>query len=278
MPELPEVEVVRLGLAPLVTNQTVASAEVLHPRSVRRQSGGAAEFERISIGKQFTGVSRRGKYLWVPTSSGDAMIAHLGMSGQFRWGTFEALPRHTRAVWSFTETHDQLVFVDQRTFGGMYWSIGGAVLPPEVRHIARDPFDLDFDLFSAAALIQTRNTVIKRALLDQTMVSGIGNIYADEALWRASVHGNQPVRSLTLAKITELLQAAQDVLAEALEQGGTSFDELYVNVAGESGYFARSLNAYGRESQPCNRCGEPIVREQFMNRSSFYCPSCQQVD
>ena len=277
MPELPEVEVIRKGIAPLIANRTIASIEVLHPRCVRRHEAGPADFEAVSVGHKVTGASRRGKYLWLTTESGDALVTHLGMSGQFRWGKFDELPRNTRAVVSFTDTDDQLIFVDQRMFGGLHWSIGGAALPSEVAHIARDPFDPEFDLAEVSKKIQAKRSVIKRALLDQTVVSGIGNIYADESLWRARVNGNQPTQSLSGRKIREVLRAAQDVMAESLEQGGTSFDELYINVNGESGYFSRSLNAYGREGEPCTRCGKPIAREHFMNRSSFYCTHCQKV-
>ena len=277
MPELPEVEVIRQGIAPLITNRTIETIDILHPRCVRRHVTGLADFEAVSVGQTFTGAARRGKYLWLPTERGDALVTHLGMSGQFRWGQFDELPRNTRAILSFTDTAEQLLFVDQRTFGGLHWSTGGAALPGEVAHIARDPFDPEFDVEAVAARIHAKKTVIKRALLDQSVVSGIGNIYADESLWRVKVNGEEPTQSLSIRKICELLRASQDVMAESLEQGGTSFDELYINVNGESGYFARSLNVYGREDQPCPRCGTPIRRIPFAGRSSHFCPRCQRL-
>ncbi|WP_313813368.1 zinc finger domain-containing protein [Glutamicibacter sp.] len=152
----------------------------------------------------------------------------------------------------------------------------GAVLPSPIAHIARDPFDPQFEQVAVVSRIKSKPVGIKRALLDQTVVSGIGNIYADEALWAAKVRGETPASSLSKSGISALIDAARDVMAAALAQGGTSFDSLYVDVAGSSGYFARSLNAYGLAGLPCARCGTPIVREKFMNRSSYSHPACQR--
>jgi formamidopyrimidine-DNA glycosylase len=149
------------------------------------------------------------------------------------------------------------------------------LLPPPVLHIARDPLDPNLDDAALTARLRSRRTGVKRALLDQTLVSGVGNIYADEALWRARLHYARPTAGLTRPAVGRLLAAVREVMVEALDQGGTSFDSLYVNVNGESGYFDRSLAAYGQEGRPCPRCGTPIVREAFMNRSSFFCPRCQ---
>ncbi len=278
MPELPEVEVVRAGLAPLIDQRTIAAIEVMHPRPVRRQPGGPAEFVAFGHGQQFTTPRRRGKFLWLPTANGDALVVHLGMSGQFRWNhADDPLVANTRVAFSFTDTEHQLRFVDQRMFGGLTWDVGGADLPSHVAHIAPDPFEPEFDLDATAARIMARRSTIKRSLLDQSVVSGIGNIYADEALWRARTHGDHPTQDLSTKRARAVLRAARDVMAEALEVGGTSFDALYVNVNGESGYFSRSLDAYGREGLPCKRCGTPMVREQFTNRSSTRCPRCQRL-
>ncbi len=171
----------------------------------------------------------------------------------------------------------ELRFVDQRMFGGLSVSAGGAELPPEIAHIARDPLDPEFDDDAFVAKVRRRSSGIKRQLLDQNLVSGVGNIYADEALWRARLHGERAGEKLTAAQVRELLGHARDVMNEALGQGGTSFDALYVNVNGESGYFDRSLHAYGREGEPCDRCGAPMRRVAFMNRSSYFCPVCQPV-
>ncbi|GAB3622313.1 bifunctional DNA-formamidopyrimidine glycosylase/DNA-(apurinic or apyrimidinic site) lyase [Mariniluteicoccus endophyticus] len=277
MPELPEVEVVRGGLARHLTGRTVADVEVLHPRPVRRHLAGADDFAVTLRGRTFAEPRRRGKYLWLPLADGDAVLVHLGMSGQFRTAARGADdPRHLRVRLQFTDGGDELRFVDQRMFGGLSLSPGGAELPGEIAHIARDPFEPDYDVAEVARRLRARRSGVKRVLLDQTVVSGIGNIYADEALWRARLHHERPASRLTQKAAVGLLDAARTVMAEALAQGGTSFDALYVNVNGESGYFERSLEAYGREGEPCRRCGEAIRRTAFMNRSSYFCPSCQR--
>ncbi len=276
MPELPEVETVRRGLSGRVTGRRIHGVEVYHPRAVRRYGPGPAHFATALADLTVLDVRRRGKYLWLPLDSGDAIVGHLGMSGQLLLlpaGTPDG--PHLRVRVCFADGDPQLRFVDQRTFGGLSLSPGGAELPGEIAHIARDPIDPLFDDEAFVAALRRRRTGIKRALLDQSLISGVGNIYADEALWRARLHGERPCERLTRPAVRRLLAHVRDVLAEALAQGGTSFDALYVNVNGQSGYFDRSLAAYGREGQPCTRCGAPIRRESFMNRSSFSCPRCQ---
>ncbi len=223
---------------------------------------------------------RRGKYLWVDLGSGEAVLAHLGMSGQMLVqpvGTPDE--KHLRVRVVFADSGPELRFIDQRTFGGLsvedMVDVDGESLPAPVAHIARDPMDPRFDLSAAVAALRGKRTEVKRVLLDQTVVSGIGNIYADEALWRTRVHWARPTDRLTATNARELLTAATDVMNAALGEGGTSFDALYVNVNGQSGYFDRSLAAYGQEGKPCLRCGTTIRREPFMNRSSFSCPKCQ---
>ena len=221
------------------------------------------------------GARRRGKYLWLPLDSGDAVLGHLGMSGQMLVQPVGAPDeRHLRVRFTLHGS-GELRFVDQRMFGGLSVSPGGAELPAEIAHIARDPVDPLFDDDVFVATVRRRASGIKRILLDQTVVSGVGNIYADEALWRAQLHGDRPGSKLRRADVLRLLADVREVMAAALDQGGTSFDALYVNVNGQSGYFDRSLHAYGRESLPCDRCGTPIVRVSFMNRSSYFCPVCQ---
>ncbi|MDT7577288.1 MAG: formamidopyrimidine-DNA glycosylase [Pseudonocardiales bacterium] len=285
MPELPEVEVVRRGLAGHVLKRTIAAVDVAHPRAVRRHVEGGADFAARLTGRTITGARRRGKYLWLELDGGpeadDAVLAHLGMSGQMLVAD-PARPdeKHLRIRLRFTDGGPELRFVDQRTFGGLSVhplvpAVGGGLLPAPVAHIARDPMDPAFDLDAAVAGIRRRRTELKRALLDQTVVSGIGNIYADEALWRARLHGVRPTDRLTRAQGRAVLTAASEVMDAALDAGGTSFDALYVNVNGASGYFDRSLAAYGQADRPCPRCGTPIRREAFMNRSSYSCPRCQ---
>jgi len=276
VPELPEVETVRQGLAKWVAGRTIQTVEVRHPRAIRRHPTGEAHFTALLADRTVLDVRRRGKYLWLPLDSGDAIIGHLGMSGQLLMQPAEAEDeKHLRIRFTFTDGGPQLRFVDQRTFGGLSVSEGGAELPAEIAHIARDPMDPLFDDEAFVARLRGKHTEVKRALLDQTLISGVGNIYADEALWRALLHGARPTDHLTRPAVRRLLGHVRDVLGEAIVAGGTSFDELYVDVNGESGYFDRSLNAYGREGEPCRRCGAPIRREQFMNRSSFSCPHCQ---
>jgi formamidopyrimidine-DNA glycosylase len=278
MPELPEVETVRVGLARWVVGRTVREVEVCHPRAVRRHLPGAGHFAAVLVGRTVTGVRRRGKYLWLPLDSGDAVLGHLGMSGQLVLEPEGADGgRHLRVRVAFTDHGPELRFRDQRTFGGLSVSPGGAELPAEIAHIARDPVDPEFDDAGFVAAVRARRTGIKRALLDQSLISGVGNIYADEALWRAKLHWARPTATLTRPAVTGLLGHVRDVLAEAMRAGGTSFDALYVNVNGESGYFERGLNVYGQEGSPCPRDGRPIRREPFMNRSSYRCPKCQPV-
>jgi formamidopyrimidine-DNA glycosylase len=315
MPELPEVETVRAGLERHVVGRTVGTAAVLNPRAVRRDLAGPDGFAAALVGRTFLRAERRGKYLWLALDDGlvappmaknaivsgaqpshisrgddppypprEALLAHLGMSGQLLVGDpGRPLSPHVRARFTFNDDGPDLRFTDQRTFGHVmlvplvYPDDGSRVVPAPIAHIAADPLEAAFDPRAFAGRLTSRKTQLKRALLDQSLISGIGNIYADEALWRAKLHWARPTETLKRAEVTRLLDAVREVLTEALEVGGTSFDALYVNVNGESGYFDRSLNAYGREGQPCGRCGTPVRRDAFMNRSSFSCPHCQKA-
>ena len=275
MPELPEVEVVRRGLAPAVSGRRVEHVAVLHPRPVRRHALGADAFAAALVGRTLGVPRRRGKFLWIPLDDGEALVAHLGMSGQFRLDASDApVQRHARVLVDL-DSGVQVRFVDQRMFGGLVLVPDGDP-PAALAHVAPDLFDPSVDLDALAARAAASSRAIKRVLLDQGVVSGIGNIYADEALWRARLHYDRAANTLSVAKIREVLTHAHDVMAEALRQGGTSFDSLYVSVNGSSGYFERALAAYGREGLPYLRCGRPMVREAFMNRSSFRCPTCQR--
>jgi formamidopyrimidine-DNA glycosylase len=278
MPELPEVEVVRRGLQAHVVGRTITAVRVHHPRAVRRHEAGPADLTARLLDARITGTDRRGKYLWLTLDDGDfALVVHLGMSGQMLLGTVPNAG-HLRIA-AVLDDGTALSFVDQRTFGGWQLAdlvnVDGSVVPAPVAHLARDPLDPRFDIDAVVNVLRRKHSEIKRQLLDQTVVSGIGNIYADEALWRAKVNGARIADTLTRPKLTAVLQAAADVMRDALTQGGTSFDSLYVNVNGQSGYFDRSLNVYGREGKACRRCGAVIRREKFMNRSSYYCSRCQ---
>ena len=352
MPELPEVETVRVGIADHSLGRPVRAVRVVDARSLRRHLPGPTHFEAALTGRALRGAYRRGKYLWLTLSEADgtladeALVVHLGMSGQLlvrdepgcesgndsgsdseARAAFDEQPRHLRvalelgraeatsaagATGSMVSTNrastgQRLLFVDQRIFGGMFLSplvpdvpaavaankvAPGEVAPGEVpehflvpeavKHIARDPLDEFFDPAAVRRKFLRTSSGIKKVLLDQSVISGVGNIYADEALWRARLHYAKPARTLSAAQTRELLEAVTQVLRESLAAGGTSFDALYVNVLGESGYFERSLNAYGRAGEPCHRCAEAgrtslMVREPFQNRSSYRCPHCQRA-
>jgi formamidopyrimidine-DNA glycosylase len=318
VPELPEVEVVRRGLVSWVRGRTITGVEVLDPRSIRRHALGAQDFAGNLEGARVLDVVRRGKFLWLPLeeaaagpkpadpvqASGPvqatvALMAHLGMSGQLLMQD-SAVPdeKHLKIRLRLSPAEgmpEQLRFVDQRIFGGLFVTsliptadggpgglgeVPAPLIAEEASHIARDPLDPHFSFDSFYRRLRIRKTGLKRALLDQSLVSGIGNIYADEALWRARLHYARPTDTLRRAEALRVLDAARDVMLDALAAGGTSFDSLYVNVNGASGYFDRSLNAYGRENQECRRCAAAGIvsrmkREQFMNRSSYTCPVCQ---
>ncbi|MFE1250002.1 bifunctional DNA-formamidopyrimidine glycosylase/DNA-(apurinic or apyrimidinic site) lyase [Streptomyces sp. NPDC058735] len=280
MPELPEVEVVRRGLERWVAHRTVAEAEVLHPRAVRRHLAGGDDFAHRLKGHRIGVPSRRGKYLWLPLEDTDqSILAHLGMSGQLLVQPHTAPDeKHLRVRVRFADALEtELRFVDQRTFGGL--SLHETTpdgLPDVIAHIARDPLDPLFDDDAFHQALRRKRSTIKRALLDQSLISGVGNIYADEALWRSRIHYESPTATFTRPRTQLLLGHVRDVMNAALAQGGTSFDSLYVNVNGESGYFDRSLDAYGREGLPCRRCGTPMRRRAWMNRSSYFCPTCQR--
>lgn len=285
MPELPEVEVVRRGLDEHVRGRVINSVTVTHSRSVRRHIAGAADLAARLTGLRVAAARRRGKYLWLTfdeseSGSGDiALVVHLGMSGQMLVRPADAPVEKHAHIRADLDDGTELRFVDQRTFGG--WALAplvevdGTAVPEPVAHIARDPLDPRFDIEAAVAAVRGKRTEIKRVLLDQTVVSGIGNIYADEALWRTRIHGGRTAADLARPVVHTLLGEVRAVMTDALAAGGTSFDALYVNVNGQSGYFERALAVYGRGDEPCTRCGAPIVREKFMNRSSYSCPRCQ---
>ncbi|WP_019179167.1 bifunctional DNA-formamidopyrimidine glycosylase/DNA-(apurinic or apyrimidinic site) lyase [Microbacterium yannicii] len=301
MPELPEVEVVRAGLAPAVTGATVLGVTVLDERALTRHSGDGAHFEAALTGRRILGAARRGKFLWLPLDDAvpgetraDAVVGHLGMSGQLLLrAPGAAVERHERVRLDVSHpVHGEVavVFADQRTFGslaldrlvptsddaagGLGWA--EASVPSQVSHIARDPLDPAFSEAAFRSALARKDSAIKRVLLDQTVLSGVGNIYADEALWAARVHPETPARALSTRAANRLLAEVRHVLEKALAEGGTSFDAQYVNVNGQAGYFAHSLTAYGRTGEPCPRCGRPIVRVSFTNRSSHFCPTCQR--
>ncbi|MFV0373032.1 bifunctional DNA-formamidopyrimidine glycosylase/DNA-(apurinic or apyrimidinic site) lyase [Microbacterium sp.] len=301
MPELPEVEVVRAGLAPAVTGATVLAVAVSDERALTRHDGDASDFEARVTGRRLGAAVRRGKFLWLPLDADgsggahEAVVGHLGMSGQLLLRVSGAPPeRHERIRIDLAHpVHGELavVFADQRTFGSLAvdplvatadgepggFGADERVLPAQVAHIARDALDPALDEARVRARLAASSSAVKRLLLDQGLVSGIGNIYADEALWAARIHPETLARSLSTRAVTRLLAEVRSVLHKALVEGGTSFDAQYVNVNGQAGYFAHSLHAYGREGEPCHRCGTAITRSAFTNRSSHICPRCQRI-
>jgi len=302
VPELPEVEVVRAGLDPAVTGATVVGVTVLDERALTRYPGSGTQFEAALTGRVLQGAARRGKFMWIPLApeaagapAEEALVAHLGMSGQLLLRAPGApSERHERVRFDIQHPeHGELaiVFADQRTFGSLTLdplvptpdaAPGGygtpeAFVPSQVAHIARDPLDPAFRDRAFRTALARKESAIKRVLLDQSVISGVGNIYADEALWAARIHPETPARALSTRGVNRLLAEVRVVLEQALAEGGTSFDAQYVNVNGQAGYFAHALNAYGRTGEPCPRCGRRIVRVSFMNRSSHYCPHCQRM-
>ena len=310
MPELPEVEVVRRGLEPRTVGRTITGLELLDARIIRRQPGGADRLRAALLGSTLSAVVRRGKFLWwrladgAGAETGEALMGHLGMSGQLRIGTTGAVataptapsegpasdPLRHRRLSLHLDDGTRVDLIDQRLFGGLWTSelvetpdgalagVGSpdALLPADAAHVARDLLDPAIDLPAVARALRGRRSAVKTLLLNQEIVSGIGNIYADEALWAARTRYDTPGAALSQRRALTILRAAREVMERALEVGGTSFDALYVNVDGRSGYFARSLNAYGREGEPCARCGGTIRRVMHQNRSSHFCPRCQR--
>jgi formamidopyrimidine-DNA glycosylase len=279
VPELPEVETVRRGLDKWVVGRRIVAVETFGERTLRRHLGGAADFTSRLEGRTVVAARRRGKFLWLPLDDGANLLAHLGMSGQFlAVPAGSAGSRHTKARFCFDDGGMELRFCDQRTFGGLALAdedLTADGVPVALSHVAPDPLEPAFDPDRFAAALRRRRTGTKRAILDQTLISGIGNIYADESLWQARLHFARATERLRRPEVDRLLTAVDGVLRAAIDAGGTSFDALYVAVNGESGWFDRSLEVYGQAGEPCSRCGTPIVRVHFTNRSSYFCPKCQ---
>ena len=347
MPELPEVEAVRAGLARHVLGRRVERVEVFDARPLRRQAGGPGAFVRGLEGRALMAAVRRGKFLWLPLDDGAALVAHLGMSGQLLVRTaapagadppgagargdgegspnadlpapddapppdltatraptlvrdLSLRPRHLRVRLHLGPRPGDpatgadgpvaaLDLVDQRMLGGLHLAPlvptadgapGGRgddapLLPAGATHIARDLLDPHLDEAGVVGRMRSSRRAVKTLLLDQGIVSGIGNIYADEGLWAARVHGLRRGEELGPRVTARILREVAGVMRRALEVGGTSFDALYVDVEGAAGFFARRLAVYGRAGLPCRRCGTPLRSEVIGGRSHAFCPRCQ---
>ena len=277
MPELPEVETVRRGLEPWVVGRKIKSIEMLGNGGYRSTT--YAPFSALESAKVVS-MNRRGKFLWFEVNRNLALVAHLGMSGQFIIQEKKAPDqKHLRARIDCGDRRRELRFIDQRTFGWLAIDQlvfeDGVEVPTSFQRIARDIFDPKFDSEKVISRILKKKSAIKPVLLDQKVMSGVGNIYADEALWLAKIHPERIAQALHREEVEELLKAVKKVMSAALKQGGTSFDDLYINVNGESGYFDVELEAYAQDGEPCSRCGSEIRRISFGNRSSHFCPLCQ---
>ena len=274
MPELPEVETVRLGLEKWCVGRTITQVETLHPRATNPHSIAAlTSLKRAHIGQ----ICRRGKFLWFHLDRPYALVAHSGMSGQFRIQDKAMVDEKHLRVRLTLDNHQELRFIDQRTFGWLGLSNFDGDVPDFVKDIAPDIFDPAFDRKALKKILQRKKSEIKRVLLDQSVMSGVGNIYADESLWLAKIHPQRSCDSLSRAKIKALLSSVESVMSKALLEGGTSFDSLYTNINGESGYFEHSLEAYGRDGENCSRCDTQIRRIIVGGRSSHFCPRCQRL-
>lgn len=277
MPELPEVETVRSGLEKYVVGKRISAVQTFHPRTIKQ--GSIAPLS-AAVGSKIQAVKRRGKFLWLELDRDFTLVAHLGMSGQLLVQPSSApIQSHLRARLSLSSRlgrgRDEIRFIDQRTFGWLSIEEQNKGIPRCVEHIAFDPFEVEFDIKQVVAKIKSKRCAIKPAILNQEVLSGVGNIYADEALWRAQIHPEVICEDLSEAEIKKVITAAISVMKSAIKAGGTSFDQQYKNVNGESGYFSRSLKVYGREGEKCSRCGSTIHRIAFANRSSHFCPRCQ---
>ncbi len=284
MPELPEVETIRRGLDLHSAGATVRKVSGDDSRVFRDNPAGFQTVHELLQGRQIETFDRRGKFMWMVLSDDPrVLVIHLGMSGQVRFvganGSSSSPPHeHLRLVLD----EGSLSFVDPRTFGRLTVSVlerqGDRRIPRVSSHIGLDPLEPDWDPVSTAKRAVRSRRMVKTMLLDQELVSGIGNIYADEALFRAGIWGQRRGADLSVDQWVLLLLAAADAMAEAIEVGGTSFDSLYVDVSGNPGYFARELTVYGREGHPCVACGSVIRRTIVNGRSHFYCPECQRTE
>ncbi len=276
MPELPEVEITRRHLDDAMTGRRLISVHTTHPRTARNNAGGPKEIDERLQGRTVLGVGRKGKFLAAPLDDGQTFVAHLGMSGRFSVGDpSEAEPAHTH----FRARLDdglEVRFIDPRTFGFVAVVTSDEIGDSGFSRIGPDAWDTTPSAEELTVALARRSAPVKALLLDQVIVSGLGNIYADEALHMSGIHPLRPGRDLTEAELGRLLQATRSVLGDAIDNGGTSLDDLaYLLPDGRAGENLDRLRVYGRTDLPCPNCGTPIQRIVIRARSSHFCPQCQ---
>lgn len=299
MPELPEVETVRASLARDLVGRKIKSVTVTNGRVVRRHKS-AKDFRVLLEGHSIKAVQRLGKYLIIELDNSNHLVIHLGMSGQLlrAKNAKDPKPKHTHVVFSFTQG-EELRYVDPRTFGELFvsirppedaeveiskfarLSIGGDGLAlrhqiPELAHLGIDPFEDQIGWDRFAAILRSRSTVLKVVLIDQDIIAGIGNIYADESLFAAALMYDRPAESLSTIEIRRLHRAISEILTEAIKHGGSTLaDEQFVNPDGKPGNYQEYHQVYNREGLPCYQCRQPIKRVTLRGRSTFFCEKCQ---
>jgi formamidopyrimidine-DNA glycosylase len=277
MPELPEVEVVRRDLEREIVGKRVKGVEVDGMRTVRRHHNRKQFINRLE-GKKITGVERRGKYLLCRLEGGDVLIIHLGMSGQLRRAKTarESRSKHTHVIITFTQG-GQLRFIDPRTFGEMFVTEVDALNKvSELNHLGIDPLENAMSWEQFGQLISQRHAKLKRLLMDQKFMAGIGNIYSDEILWGAGLRWDRMSDSLSAQEVRRLYRAMVEILQDAVKYRGSSLaDEQYVDLFGKPGDYQNHHKVYARDGETCRRCRHVIRRERVGGRSTFYCEACQ---
>ena len=278
--ELPEVEVMRRDLERDVVGRRIKTAEVKSSRNamrVIRRHGKRKDFTSRLEGRKLAKVERRGKYILLHLDSGDALVTHFGMSGQFQRGNGRvAIEPHTHVVLTFQQGGD-LRFVDPRTFGEMFVTSADELgKVKELQHIAIDPLDQVFTWPTFQYLLAQRGAKMKQLLMDQKFISGLGNIYSDEVLFAAGIRYDRLSDTLSSQEVRRLYRAIQETVQDAIKMRGTTLDdEAYVDLFGKPGEYQGELKVYGREGEPCRRCRTPIQTVKVSQRTSYFCPQCQ---
>jgi formamidopyrimidine-DNA glycosylase len=278
--ELPEVEVMRRDLEKDVVGRRIKTAEVKGSRNamrVIRRHAKRKDFTSRLEGRKLTKVERRGKYVLLHLDSGDTLVTHFGMSGQFQRGNGRVvIEPHTHVVLTFQQGGD-LRFLDPRTFGEMFvTSTDDLGKVKELQHIAIDPLDQVFTWPTFQYLLAQRAAKMKQLLMDQKFISGLGNIYSDEVLFAAGLRYDRLSDTLSSQEVRRLYRAIQETVQEAIKMRGTTLeDEAYVDLFGKPGEYQAELKVYGREGEPCRRCRSPIQTVKVAQRTSYFCPQCQ---